>query len=200
MTSPPHRYALRAGSLLMVCGLAMLLGVGPATAHTRLQNSDPADGASVATPPTSLALTFDEPMQPGFSTITLIGPDGVAYQTGDTTVDGGAVGTALLPLGPAGRYEVGYRVVSDDGHPVTGGIAFTLTAPGPGAAGPAASTSAASTSAASTSAGAPAPATPSVTPAAAVSDDRGAPAWPWIVGAVLLVGGAVVTALRLGRG
>ena len=107
--------------------------------------------------------------------------------TGQVGVDGPTVGVDLRPLGPAGAYQVGYRVVSDDGHPVTGAITFTLTAPGPGAAVE------------------PAPAASAAPPAAAAAtaapaeSGGGAPVWPWIVGAVLLVGGGVFAALRLGR-
>ena len=82
-----------------------------------------------STPPQRVSLTFNEPMQAGFATLTVIGPDGNAYQAGDVTADGGTVEIGVAPLGPAGRYEIGYRVVSEDGHPVTGSVAFTLTAP-----------------------------------------------------------------------
>jgi methionine-rich copper-binding protein CopC len=177
---------LRAVAVAVLCGLALLLGAGPAFTHTRLQSSDPADGASLAAAPERVSLTFTGAVQPGFGTLTVIGPDGGAFQTGAVSVDGGTVSIALLPLGPAGRYEVGYRVVSDDGHPVSGSVAFTLTTAGSGVA-PAAPT------------GTAAPA-PGDAPAVAPVEDGGAPVWPWIVGAVLLVGGGVVAALRLGRG
>jgi hypothetical protein len=36
-------------------------------------------------------------------------------------------------------------------------------------------------------------------PSAAPPDAGGAPVWPWIVGAVVLVAGGVFLALRLGR-
>lgn len=36
----------------------------------------------------------------------------------------------LRALGSAGVYTAGYRVVSADGHPVSGSITFTLRAPG----------------------------------------------------------------------
>lgn len=191
-----NRPALRAAALSVLCGLVLLLGAGPASAHTRLQSSDPADGTSVPTAPARVSLTFNEDMQVGFSTVTLIGPDGAAYQTGDVAADGGTVSTALLPLGPAGRYEIGYRVVSEDGHPVTGSVAFTLTAPGPAAAVAVPTTAAAPSSGPATSSADPAPAAAS---APAAPEGGGAPVWPWIVGAVVLVAVGVVVALRLGR-
>jgi len=89
-----------------------------------------------------------------------------------------------LPLGPAGVYQIGYRVVSADGHPVSGKTSFTLTTAGPGSA----------------NAQAPAATTvPNAVPSAAPPEPAGAPVWPWIVGAVVLVGAGVVLALRLGR-
>jgi copper resistance protein C len=177
---------VRTIAVTLLAGLALLLGAAPALAHTRLQSSDPADGASLDSAPEQVALTFNEPMSPEFSTITVIGPDGETnYQDGAVTAEEGTISTRLLPLGPAGRYEIGYRVVSADGHPVTGSVAFTLTTPGPG--------------------GTSAPAEPSAAPAspappAASEDGGGAPVWPWVVGAVVLVGAGVVVALRLGRG
>ncbi|WP_300008496.1 copper resistance CopC family protein [Pseudonocardia sp.] len=183
---------LRATAITLLCGVALLIGVGTAAAHTQLIGSDPADGASLDTAPTSVSLEFNEAMQPQFSTLTLIGPDGTAYQSGEVLADGGVVSIAVSPLGPAGRYEIGYRVISQDGHPVTGSVAFTLTAPGPGAV-------AATTPPASTAPATPAPAEQ---PAAAPvpEDEGGAPVWPWVVGAVVLVGGGVGAAMRLGRG
>jgi methionine-rich copper-binding protein CopC len=183
------RAALRALAVTLLCGLALLLGGAPAFAHTRLEGSNPADGSSVDTAPTTVSLTFNEDVPADFSTLTVIGPDGAAYQTGAVTAAGGTVSTAVRPLGPAGRYQVGYRVVSDDGHPVTGTLAFTLTTAGTART---ATPAPAAPSAPAATAPAPAP--------QAVPDDGGSPVWPWIVGAVVLVGAGVVAALRLGRG
>lgn len=187
---------VRTVAVTVLCAVALLVGAGPAAAHTRLEGSDPADGSSTATAPARVSLRFSETMQADFSTLTVVGPDGGAYQTGPVTADGATVSTQVLPLGPAGRYEIGYRVVSDDGHPVTGSVAFTLTAPGAALATPPARTVPPSGG----------PATdpthdPSVTHAAAIAErGDGAPVWPWIAGAVVLVAGGVAAALRLGRG
>ena len=53
-------------STLVVLGLvtAGTVGLaGPAAAHHALTGSDPADGATVDDPPTSISLTFDQPVQ-----------------------------------------------------------------------------------------------------------------------------------------
>jgi copper resistance protein C len=192
---------VRAVAVTLICAVALLVGAAPAFAHTRLQSSDPADGTSLGAGPQRVSLTFNEPMQTGFATLTVIGPDSRPYQSGEVTANGGTVSIGVAPLGPAGRYEVGYRVVSEDGHPVTGSIAFTLTAPGPAAATPTAAPAAAPSSALAAPASA-APTSAAPAPVAASTDDDGGamPVWPWIVGGVVLIGVGAVAALRLGRG
>jgi methionine-rich copper-binding protein CopC len=186
---------LRGAAVTVLCGLALLLGAGPALAHTRLESSDPADGASLATTPERVSLTFNETMQPGFTTLTVVGPDQAHYETGDVTADGDTVSIAVRPLGPAGGYQIGYRVVSEDGHPVSGSVGFTLTTAGPGGA-------AANPATTGAAAPAPGPSAPvaAESPPAQPAGHGGAPIWPWIVGAVVLVVGGVVAALRLARG
>ncbi|MBW0119024.1 copper resistance CopC family protein, partial [Pseudonocardia abyssalis] len=114
---------LRTVALTLLCGFALLLGTGVASAHTRLIGSDPADGTTLDAGPARVSLEFNETMQADFSTITVVGPDGTQFQTGEVTADGGAVGIGVSPLGAAGVYEIGYRVISEDGHPVTGSVA-----------------------------------------------------------------------------
>lgn len=173
---------IRGGVVALVAGLALVLGTAPAWAHSRLESSDPATGSSLAAAPKDVSLTFNEAVQPGFTVITVIGPDGNDYHSGAISEVDDTVTVGVLPLGPVGEYQVGYRVVSADGHPVSGSVAFTLTTAGPGSpqAAPPAGQSAA-------------------VPTAAPAGDGGAPVWPWIVGAVLVVGLGVGAALRLGR-
>lgn len=190
MHRPASGFA-RSVVLVMLCGLALLLGSGQALAHTRLRGSEPTDGARLPTAPERVSLQFNEMMEADFATMTVTGPDGGPWHTGEVTADGTTVSIALRPLGPAGRYEIGYRVVSDDGHPVTGSVAFVLTAEGPGVpVAPEASVPAAAPDAATPAADAPPPSS---------EQGTGTLVWPWLVGAVLLVAGGVAAALRLGR-
>jgi copper resistance protein C len=171
--------------------LATLLALAtPALAHTSLVGSDPAEGATVTAAPEVITLTFTDPMEAEFSTVTITGPDGTDA-AGNLRSDGAAVAVTVAPLTASGRYEIGYRVLSQDGHPVTGTLAFTLDLP-PAATGvPEPST-------APTAAAAPPPASAGAAQGGAT--DGGTPAWPWLVAALVLVGGGVGAALRLGRG
>jgi hypothetical protein len=187
------RAVLRVLAATLAAGVALLLGAAPAAAHTRLVGSDPADGASTATGPDSVSLQFNEDIQADFATLTVVGPDGAQYQEGPVSTAGGRVSTAVAPLGPAGGYRIGYRVISGDGHPVQGTVSFVLTTPGPAAAPPAAPGP-------PTAAVPPAPVAAPVDRQAATQQGGGAPVWPWLVGAVVLVGAGAAAALRRGGG
>jgi methionine-rich copper-binding protein CopC len=191
------RVALRLLAATVTACVALLLDAAPAFAHTRLESSDPADKSSVDTAPESVSLTFNEDISAEFASISVVGPDGTNYATGPVSAAGGQVSTAVSPLGPAGAYEIGYRVVSDDGHPVQGKLAFTLTTPGPSASAPTAAPAVAPAAAPTAQAGPPA--STAVDPQASTRPSEGAPVWPWLVGAVILVAVGAVVALRLGR-
>ena len=178
--------------LLALTGLLVL--AGPASAHAELKSSSPAEGASLAAPPSKVELTFEEPVTLQADPISVTGPDGAKWAVSAPTVTDAVISAAVTPSGPAGAYTLTYKVVSDDGDKVTAAIHFTLTAP---ASPPTTSSSAAPTSSA---AAAPTSAT-SATPSAAAAGDTsgGIPAWVWILIAVVVVVAAVVVALRLRR-
>lgn len=171
-------------ALTALVALVLLGSGGAAAAHNELIGSDPADGAEVATGPARVSLTFNLPVQRGFSTVTVTGPDGIQWQAGAPVEAGAVVSAPVRPLGPAGRYTIAYQVLSADGHPVRGAIGFTLTTPG---AGPAASPPAGDRS------GIAPPAT------AAQTGSDGSPVWPWLAGAGVLLVTGVAVALRVGR-
>lgn len=136
--------------LAVAAVLAAVAGVGlagPASAHDVLISSDPADGSTLAKAPTSMTFTFDQPVQNFDPVMSLLGPDGRQYATGTPTVSGNVV-TGSVGTGPAGAYTGAYRIVSADGHPVTGEVHFTMKVGGGatgtvvgGAAGPVARSS-----------------------------------------------------------
>jgi hypothetical protein len=86
------------------------------------------------------------------------GPDGSRATSGKPRVDAATVRQPLA-TGPAGDYTVAYRVVSEDGHPVTGELTFTVSGGGSGSA-PSESSSAAGASTGSGDATRPASAAP----------------------------------------
>ncbi len=150
-------------------GLFSPTGLPTASAHTVLTATDPAADATLSAGPTRVSATFNEELQPTFASMTVVGPDGNLWSQGDAEVAGARLGVAVRPLGPAGKYTANYRVTSADGHVVSGSWSFTLTVPGPGQPGPPAQTQA--------------------------PMDR-VPLWPFAVGGIALVAGALLWALR----
>ncbi|MCP9271822.1 copper resistance CopC family protein [Mycolicibacterium arenosum] len=169
----------------LVAVAAVLVSVStasPAFAHAALISSDPADGAELDTPPTRITLTFNQDIERQFATVTVSGPDGTPYADGAVRVDGPTVVVDVKPLGAAAAYAVAYRVISADGHPISGKYSFQLTRAAPTV----------TSSAAPTASAAPAAAAP------AESDERGFPAWIAVAAAVVLAGLAVVMVRRRG--
>ncbi|MEJ2886040.1 copper resistance CopC family protein [Actinomycetospora aeridis] len=176
---------------------ALLLTAGTASAHDVVTGSDPADGATVPTAPAQVSVTFSDEPQGNLSTLTVVGPDGARHEQGQATTQGNVVSVPVGPLPQAGRYEIGYRIISSDGHPTTGSVTFELTTPSAPAGTPAGTPSGGTPSAGAALADQPSTAPPS--PAAAASPDDsggGVPAWVFVVIAVVVIGGAVALVLR----
>jgi copper resistance protein C len=172
----------RLAGLVLVVGLAMLGSAPPAAAHNSLIGSEPKDGALLESGPVQIDLKFDQPVQAGqgLNSIAVIGPNNDRWEGGPVTVASNVVSTPVRPLGPAGTYKIGYRILSADGHPVSGELKFTLTRAGTGT--PA-------------EVGVP----PSDQAASAPADGGGGvPTWLWIAGAGVLLAAGLVLALRMG--
>ena len=117
--------ALLASLLLGVAGAS---GAVPASAHSQLVSSTPEDGAVLSAPPTEVAFTFDEDLLAGVDVIAITDADGNVVTSTPVEPQGPTV-RMPWPAGlPAGMYQVSYRVVSGDGHPVTGAITITVEA------------------------------------------------------------------------
>ncbi len=166
------RVALAAAFALAVL-LAPIVPTGVAAAHAVLVSTDPADGAELSRGPERVSATFNEQLQTSFAAMTVVGPDGHLWSTGPAQVHGAVASVAVRPLGPAGTYTVNYRVTSADGHVVSGSWPFQLTAAGTGEPGPPVAGH-----------GNTAPALPRRS-----GDPQGdLPIWPFVAGAVALVG------------
>jgi len=93
-----------------------------------LVSSSPAQGASLATPPGEVTLTFGEAVTLPPNPVMVVGSGGVQWQLGEPTIAGSAVTVPVTSAsGPAGSYMLTYRVISDDGDAVSGTVRFTLT-------------------------------------------------------------------------
>jgi len=143
---PPPLFRLRpaARAAALVVAAATLVippALAPAaSAHDVFVGSTPAAGSTVATAPTCVTVSFEEPPLAAGLAMAVTAPDRIKATAGDPVLSGSTVTVPLVALTVSGDYTVAWRVVADDGHPVTGTFTFTLhlgTAAVPPAASPA---------------------------------------------------------------
>ncbi|MFD8594439.1 copper resistance protein CopC [Kitasatospora sp. NPDC059646] len=164
---------------LLLAALFALTPAAPARAHAQLLASDPVADSAVPAAPEAVTLTFDGPVQPGLTTVAVVGTDGKAYADGTPTVAGHQVRQKLGRL-PQGRIQVTWRTVAADGAPLQGRFAFTHTDPGAPTQPPAR------------------PEAPPAAPRATTAGEAGGPgAWVWwtAAGALSAVAATAVTVL-----
>lgn len=206
----PWRRVGRVVATLAVTGVAALVGIAgapAASAHDQLVSTDPANGATVATAPDHVTITFTDKTLALGTEVKVTAPDGSAAGAGAVQLSGTSVVQPLVAARPAGTYTVDWRVTSADGHPVSGTFTFVATAatgvptptatPTPTASPTATPTvTSAATSAATADPAAPAP---SATPGSATSSGLRS-FWPFLAVVLLVAAGTSALARRRSRG
>jgi methionine-rich copper-binding protein CopC len=117
-------------TLLAILSLAFV--ATPATAHSELEASTPAQGATVSHLE-QFTLTFGEAIVPQYSKYTLTDSMGMTVELGTPTYDVTKTVVTVPVTGDlmAAKYAIGYAILSVDGHPISGKVSFTSTAVGP---------------------------------------------------------------------
>jgi methionine-rich copper-binding protein CopC len=109
----------------VVATLALLWPATSAEAHDALKSSSPKKNAKVTTID-RVVLEFTASVQ--HPTVVVRNESGDTFQTGDPRTDRMKVTQRLTTPLPSGKYTIAFRVVSSDGHPITGEIPFTVVA------------------------------------------------------------------------
>ncbi|GAA1757541.1 copper resistance CopC family protein [Agromyces humatus] len=128
-TSPAARMravALAAAALAVALGIT-LAGGAPAFAHDELIGSSPEPGEVFDAAPAEVSLTFSGAVIEAGTAVVVVDHHGEEIEVGAPVIAGSDV-TAALPADLAGDYQVRWRVVSSDGHPIEGAIDFGVGA------------------------------------------------------------------------
>ncbi len=108
----------------------VLSAAAPASAHSQLVGSTPAEGETLGELPAQFSVTMNERLldEAGLSAFALRvrDADGLYYGDGCLQVADDTM-TTPAAIGPAGDYVLEWQVVSADGHPIGGEIPFTWT-------------------------------------------------------------------------
>lgn len=197
-----HRNIALAATTAMVFLLSVLMAP-TGSAHADLQVSTPGGGESLEVAPEEIRLTFSEELFEELVEISILDAAGDLYSTikvEQTPPPGTDVIFPWPPQAPPGEYSIAYRVVSADGHPVTGTVSFSYaaTAPEPSALEPSSSDSTPSAQS-STPASSPTASAPFASPtneSSTSSSTDSSSVTPFVVtGVVLLLGVIAASAI-----
>ncbi|MFV0320417.1 MAG: copper resistance protein CopC [Microbacterium sp.] len=169
---------------------AVFVFAAPAAAHDQLVGSDPGADATVAAVPEQVVLTLSAEVlaDEGAAVVEVTDASGALVSTGDPVVAGVTVTQSLdAAAAVEGEFEVVWKVVSSDGHPIDGAFVFTVATATPS---PTASPSPTVEQSATAE---PTP-TVSAVPAAPPAEQQGVPVFVWAIIGVLVIGvlGAIV--------
>jgi hypothetical protein len=176
------------GALALAAGLALVGAAPPASAHDSVLSTAPADTQHVDLAPETVSMRFtDDIMQLG-AIVLVVDSAGTDWAEGEPVLDGPTATLAVDPALPDGAYQVRWRVVSADGHPISGTFDFTV---GDADAPPPATADA--TGEATGEAAAPAVTTPtdSASDGSVTADPTAATAGGLSIGVIALIGAIV---------
>jgi copper transport protein len=115
-------------AVLAACAAGAACAPG-AFAHAQLVSSSPARDAVVKTQPRVVVFHFNESVEGKFGAVKVFDAQAGRVDDGDTRHpdrNGSALETGLKGRLPQGSYTATYRVISADGHPVEGGVVFSV--------------------------------------------------------------------------
>jgi copper transport protein len=126
---PSLLYVL-AASLLAVTLAFAIMPPQQSFAHPITVSSSPKPFQSLSSSPPEVTVSFTEPIELSYSTISVLGPDGSRVDKNDPHLvngDTASLGVSLQPNLPDGVYTVTTRVLSAvDGHVVEGAFTFGI--------------------------------------------------------------------------
>lgn len=115
-----------------LCAAAVLvLAPAPASAHDSLVASAPEDGQALQWSPEEVVLTFSGRVMDVSTAVVVLDSEAEPVPVTDPLVEGPDVSVELPPDLADGGYAVRWRVVSGDGHPISGAFTFRVGEGGP---------------------------------------------------------------------
>ncbi|MDO8384455.1 MAG: copper resistance protein CopC [Microbacterium sp.] len=127
---------------VVVASAVVLATAVPAAAHDELLQSSPAVGEVMTAAPEVVLLSFADEVLAMGAAVIVVDQSGHDWVAAEPVLDEATVTAELEPGMPDAGYELRWRVVSSDGHPISGVIPFTIgdgepltRTPAPAAAG-----------------------------------------------------------------
>jgi methionine-rich copper-binding protein CopC len=118
----------------ILVGAILLLQIFPfspsASAHSALISSVPSKGVVLRFLPQEVSLRFNEDLLiiggKRTNTVSITSAAGARVSYGNVRITGNRIAISMSSKVTSGRFLVAYRVVSADGHPISGKYFFTV--------------------------------------------------------------------------
>jgi copper resistance protein C len=118
---------LRLTLVALVLGVIATLGVAaPASAHDELVGSTPASGEQLDAAPVEVVLTYSAAINTDGAAVAVVDADGTDWAAGEHVIETNTLTFPLKADMPEAGYLIEWRVVSSDGHPISGTIPFAV--------------------------------------------------------------------------
>lgn len=126
-----QRRVMLAAVLMLAVAAGALVPLSPAYGHDQIVSQTPATGERLNATPDEITLTFSsEPLDVG-ATILVVDHHLTEWSEGSPRLDGTSIVQDLSADMPEGVYEVRWRMVSADGHPLSESFRFIVGASTP---------------------------------------------------------------------
>ena len=123
----PHRKRRAAVAALALAALAVLAPFAPAAnAHDQVTFTAPAEAEHLDTAPADVTMQFTDELIAVGALMLVVDESGKDWADGPMAVDGATVVQPLKTGLPDGTFDVRWRVVSADGHPISGTFPFSV--------------------------------------------------------------------------
>ena len=105
---------------VVVASVVVLATAVPASAHDELISSSPVVGEVMPAAPEVVSLVFSKEVLPMGAAVIVVDQAGHDWVAAEAVLNEVTVTAELEPGMPAAGYELRWRVVSSDGHPISG--------------------------------------------------------------------------------
>jgi hypothetical protein len=115
----------------VLASFCVILSSPASFAHGQIVSTYPQQGSISSPTPTQVWIQFDGQLQQFegevVNTLEVKDATGLIVSSDEAVVEGGKISTLVSDQSVGGVFNVEYRIVSEDGHPVEGGYVFTAS-------------------------------------------------------------------------
>lgn len=112
--------------VFLVMMLLFTINISNASAHAYIVNSSPSENESLDDSPTKATIEYNEKIQSGFAVLNVTNSAGEKVDEGNVTVEDKTISVDLKANLKNDVYTMEWRVVSADGHSITGLVPFSI--------------------------------------------------------------------------